>query len=140
MLVPIFDTVLVTVMRVIAGRPISQGGRDHLSHRLVTAGLSERHAVLTLYGLAVASGFVGIVTRNAGRGVGLTLFAALGVVMLLLGVTLARIKIDGADPGEPIRGFQLQHPPTVSLVRQFATAAIDGLLGTGRILWRGGVP
>src|SRR5262249_53421537 len=64
MLVPIFDTVLVTVLRVMAGRPISQGGRDHTSHRLVIAGLTERRAVLTLYGLAATAGAVGIATRN----------------------------------------------------------------------------
>lgn len=128
MLVPIFDTVLVTIMRIIAGRPISQGGRDHASHRLVTAGLSVRRAVLVLYGLAAAAGVVGIVTRSASRGVGLTLFAALGVALLLLGVTLARIRIYPADTNAPARGFRLHHPPTISFVRQFATAAIDGLL------------
>ena len=128
MLVPIFDTLLVTVMRLIAGRPISQGGRDHTSHRLVTAGLTERRAVLTLYGLAVVSGVVAIVTRNVSRGPGFTLFGALAIAMLLLGVTLARIKIYPADTDEPISGFRLHHPPAVSFVRQFATAAIDGCL------------
>ena len=128
MLVPIFDTVLVTVMRLIAGRPISQGGRDHTSHRLVTAGLTERRAVLTLYGLAVVAGVVGIVTRNVNRVPGFTLFGALAIAMLLLGVTLARIKIYPADADEPITGFRLQQMPAVSFVRQFATAAIDGCL------------
>ncbi|HYU26841.1 MAG TPA: MraY family glycosyltransferase, partial [Thermoanaerobaculia bacterium] len=45
LLVPIFDTTLVTLMRKLAGRPASQGGRDHTSHRLVALGLSEKHAV-----------------------------------------------------------------------------------------------
>lgn len=128
MLVPIFDTVLVTVMRLVAGRPISQGGRDHLSHRLVTAGLTERRAVLTLYGLAVVSGVVGVATRHADRPTGFTLLVALGIAMLLLGVTLARIRIYPADSGEPMGGFRLHHPPALSFVRQFATAAIDGVL------------
>ena len=43
--VPILDTTLVTIVRLLEGRPISQGGRDHTSHRLVRFGLSEKHAV-----------------------------------------------------------------------------------------------
>jgi UDP-GlcNAc:undecaprenyl-phosphate GlcNAc-1-phosphate transferase len=38
--IPIFDTALVTVLRKLAGRPASQGGRDHTSHRLVALGLT----------------------------------------------------------------------------------------------------
>ena len=36
------------VVRLLEGRPIYQGGRDHSSHRLVRFGLSEKHAVLLL--------------------------------------------------------------------------------------------
>ena len=56
MLVPIVDTSLVTVTRILRGRPVSQGGKDHVSHRLVATGLSERRAVLLLYGLTAVSG------------------------------------------------------------------------------------
>ena len=35
--IPIFDTTLVTIVRRLNGRPVSQGGRDHTSHRLVAA-------------------------------------------------------------------------------------------------------
>lgn len=56
MLVPIVDTSLVTITRILRGRPVSQGGKDHVSHRLVATGLSERSAVLLLYGLTAISG------------------------------------------------------------------------------------
>jgi UDP-GlcNAc:undecaprenyl-phosphate/decaprenyl-phosphate GlcNAc-1-phosphate transferase len=46
--VPILDTALVMTVRLLEGRPIYQGGRDHTSHRLVVRGLSERRAVLVL--------------------------------------------------------------------------------------------
>jgi UDP-GlcNAc:undecaprenyl-phosphate GlcNAc-1-phosphate transferase len=52
--VPILDTALVTVIRLLEGRPVTQGGRDHSSHRLVRYGLSEKHAVLLL-GLVAAT-------------------------------------------------------------------------------------
>src|SRR5215213_2435992 len=44
MALPILDTTLVTVVRSLHHRPISMGGRDHLSHRLVALGLNERSA------------------------------------------------------------------------------------------------
>ena len=45
LMIPIFDTTLVTVLRLLAGRSPAMGGRDHSSHRLVAMGLSERSAV-----------------------------------------------------------------------------------------------
>jgi UDP-GlcNAc:undecaprenyl-phosphate GlcNAc-1-phosphate transferase len=54
--VPILDTTLVTIVRLLDGRPISQGGRDHSSHRLVRFGLPEKHAVLLLALVATALG------------------------------------------------------------------------------------
>lgn len=128
MLVPIFDTVFVTVLRVLSGRPIAQGGRDHTSHRLVTAGLSERWAVVTLYALAAASGVIAIFTRGADLPLGLVLVAALGVGMLMLAVTLARIRIYSADQAVPSGRVALYSGPGVQYVRQILTAGIDGIL------------
>jgi UDP-GlcNAc:undecaprenyl-phosphate GlcNAc-1-phosphate transferase len=54
--VPILDTTLVTVIRLLEGRSIAQGGRDHTSHRLVYAGLSEKRAVILLGVISAALG------------------------------------------------------------------------------------
>jgi UDP-GlcNAc:undecaprenyl-phosphate GlcNAc-1-phosphate transferase len=54
--VPILDTALVTVRRVVERRPVTQGGKDHTSHRLVYYGLSEVKAVGLLAMIAVALG------------------------------------------------------------------------------------
>jgi UDP-GlcNAc:undecaprenyl-phosphate/decaprenyl-phosphate GlcNAc-1-phosphate transferase len=54
--VPILDTTLVTVVRLLEGRPIHQGGRDHASHRLVYHGLSEQRSVVLLALVAAALG------------------------------------------------------------------------------------
>ena len=54
--IPILDTALVSIMRTVEGRPISQGGRDHTSHRLVLKGLSEKRAVGLLIGASAALG------------------------------------------------------------------------------------
>ena len=54
--IPILDTTLVTIRRLAERRPVSQGGRDHTSHRLVYFGLSERKAVGLLAIIAIALG------------------------------------------------------------------------------------
>lgn len=54
--IPILDTALVTVRRVAERRPVTQGGKDHTSHRLVYYGLSEAKAVGLLALIAVVLG------------------------------------------------------------------------------------
>jgi UDP-GlcNAc:undecaprenyl-phosphate GlcNAc-1-phosphate transferase len=62
--VPILDTSLVTIVRLLEGRPVSQGGRDHTSHRLVYQGLSDKRAVVLL---AIVSGAVGLTSLGYER-------------------------------------------------------------------------
>jgi UDP-GlcNAc:undecaprenyl-phosphate/decaprenyl-phosphate GlcNAc-1-phosphate transferase len=54
--VPILDTALVTASRAFEGRPITQGGRDHTSHRLVRGGLGEKSTVVLLTAVAAGLG------------------------------------------------------------------------------------
>jgi UDP-GlcNAc:undecaprenyl-phosphate GlcNAc-1-phosphate transferase len=92
LLIPIFDTTLVTLLRLRSGRSPATGGRDHSSHRLVAMGLSERTAVLVLCSLAAFGGIIGNALRHA-EGWS-TLVAALFVVaMCLFAVYLSRIKV-----------------------------------------------
>ena len=60
LMVPILDTTLVTVLRILSGRSAAEGGRDHSSHRLVAIGLSEKSAVLTLWALSALGGLLGV--------------------------------------------------------------------------------
>lgn len=47
---PIFDTTLVIISRLRRHlNPATTPGRDHISHRLVAAGMTQREALLTLY-------------------------------------------------------------------------------------------
>jgi UDP-GlcNAc:undecaprenyl-phosphate GlcNAc-1-phosphate transferase len=58
-LVAVFDTLLVIASRLLSGRPIQLGGRDHFSHRLRLRGWSYRQ-VLT--GSAIAAFLGGLAT------------------------------------------------------------------------------
>lgn len=91
--VPIFDTAFVTVLRKLWGRKASEGGRDHTSHRLVALGLSERSAVLMLYGFAVLAGGLSLVVRELGPTQGIALVAAFILILTIIGVYLARVKV-----------------------------------------------
>ncbi len=96
--IPIFDTTLVTVMRKLAGRPARQGGRDHTSHRLVALGMSERRAVLMLYGFAALSGLLAMLVREMQLDLSIAAISGFTVVLTLLGVYLAGVKVyDEAD-------------------------------------------
>ncbi|MBY0525326.1 MAG: hypothetical protein K2R98_18105 [Gemmataceae bacterium] len=93
LLIPIFDTTLVTLVRKLAGRAVSQGGRDHTSHRLVALGLSERKAVCLLYALAALAGLVATLVRHMPADVALAVLAAFTIGLTLLGIHLAGVKV-----------------------------------------------
>ncbi len=91
--IPVFDTLLVSVTRRINGRAISAGARDHTSHRLVLLGISERKAVLLLYGLAALSGTVAVLSKRVWTELG---WGVLGLFLLaatLFWLHLARLKL-----------------------------------------------
>jgi UDP-GlcNAc:undecaprenyl-phosphate/decaprenyl-phosphate GlcNAc-1-phosphate transferase len=94
LLIPIFDTTLVTLSRWLYGRRASQGGRDHSSHRLVAIGLSERRAVAVLWLLAAVGGILGIAVGNLEqKWSALLLAAAFLIAMILFAAYLAGIRV-----------------------------------------------
>ena len=65
---PVLDTALVSVSRRRAGFSLVQGGRDHLTHRLVTRLGSARTVALTLGVIQAGLGAVAVGVVEAGRG------------------------------------------------------------------------
>ncbi|MFX8649144.1 hypothetical protein ABTM34_21205, partial [Acinetobacter baumannii] len=65
----------------------------HTSHRLVALGLSERRAVLMLYGFAAASGTLALLTRELSLDVSLAVTLGFTVLLTLVGVYLARVQV-----------------------------------------------
>ncbi len=58
--VPIFDTTLVTLSRLRRRIAVTTAGKDHLSHRLVSFGLTRREAVLSIYVIAFGVGMLAV--------------------------------------------------------------------------------
>jgi UDP-GlcNAc:undecaprenyl-phosphate/decaprenyl-phosphate GlcNAc-1-phosphate transferase len=128
---PIFDTTLVTIVRTLNGRPLAQGGRDHLSHRLVAVGLSERQAVLVLYALAASFGSLGLIARSIGVWVSLLAAGALLVIVVLFGAYLAQVRIYGPVQFAE-RSAALSGRPVINgmimFKRELGEAALDFVL------------
>ncbi|MDO9464369.1 MAG: MraY family glycosyltransferase [bacterium] len=47
--VPIFDTIFVLAVRIKNGKPVSEGDKNHFSHRLVNLGMTQKQAVWFIY-------------------------------------------------------------------------------------------
>jgi UDP-GlcNAc:undecaprenyl-phosphate GlcNAc-1-phosphate transferase len=97
-LLPILDTTLVTLTRILRGQSPAQGGRDHTSHRLIAFGLTERQAVLVLYGIALASGVVAAVLETLDYDLSLVLVPLLIMSLALVTAYLARLKVVVSAP------------------------------------------
>ena len=85
----IFDTTLVTVLRLKAGSRPWIGGKDHSSHRLAMLGLGERKTVLLLYALGIVGAVSAFIVLNTSLVVGLPLVVFLGMVAVAFGWILA---------------------------------------------------
>jgi len=60
MATPILDTTVAVTSRIARGISPFQGGRDHLSHRLMRKGLNRRVTAFTLWGLAAIYGVIAL--------------------------------------------------------------------------------
>lgn len=92
-LLPIVDTTLVTITRLLRGQSPTQGGTDHTSHRLIAFGLSERQAVLFLYGVGIISGVTGAILEALNYDLSLLLIPILLITLSLTTAYLARLKV-----------------------------------------------
>jgi len=117
--VPILDTTLVTIVRLLDGRPITQGGRDHSSHRLVALGVSETSAVILLAAVSAALGATSLVYEAFGNG----RVAAIGVL-----VTFALIVQFGSFLADVDRGDLARRRPLLVYTRRIVEVLVDGAL------------
>jgi UDP-GlcNAc:undecaprenyl-phosphate GlcNAc-1-phosphate transferase len=98
LVVPLFDTGFVLVLRRLAGRRATKGGTDHVSHRLVSLGFSERSAVRILYFLGLIGGATAwALVAGMGAEPMVPLVATFGVVVILIGIYLARVPAYNAE-------------------------------------------
>lgn len=93
MLVPILDTSLVSVIRILSGRKASTGGRDHTSHRLVLMGFSEKKAVLLLYTVGAVSGLAAVYVSISDTLTSPAVIIPVALAIVLMGVYLSQLRV-----------------------------------------------
>jgi UDP-GlcNAc:undecaprenyl-phosphate GlcNAc-1-phosphate transferase len=130
--VPIFDTTFVTLVRRFRGQPISRGGKDHTSHRLVLLGLSERKTVLLLYVLSILFGLIGLLYARVDIII-VSILAVLAVIVLFLfGVFLGERKTYSSQELERLRKNQTKGKAVLNAMllhkRRIAEVIIDFIL------------
>lgn len=96
-MLPIMDTSLVTITRILRGQSPVKGGRDHTSHRLIAFGLSERQTLLVLYAIAILSGAMSILIERADYEFSLVFIPLLIVTLSILAAYLGRLQVVSAD-------------------------------------------
>ncbi len=68
----VFDLIYITVSRISLGKVknfwqwIEYVGRDHIHHRLLNLGFSQRQTVLTIYSIGIYLGISGVILNGAG--------------------------------------------------------------------------
>jgi UDP-GlcNAc:undecaprenyl-phosphate GlcNAc-1-phosphate transferase len=79
---PILDVVLAVVRRFLTGKPLFDGDKEHIHHKLLKRGLSQRNAVLTLYAVTAGFGFLSLVLLQQRRAIALVLgVAGIGIFL-----------------------------------------------------------
>jgi len=130
--VPIFDTTFVTILRKMWGRKASQGGRDHTSHRLVALGLSERAAVLMLYGFAVVAGSLSLLVVQLPLTQSFAVILIFIIFLTIVGVYLSKVQVyerqdeELASKNNAVFGFLVN----ISYKRRVFEVFLDALLIT----------
>jgi len=133
--IPIFDTTLVTISRLRRHVPVSRGGRDHTSHRLVLLGLTVREAVMTVYLAAGALGLAAILLTIARRPVsGAILVGLIVAIGIAAGFKLEQVYRATGDGRRATGDGTIESPDIVPLPvgARNATVASAPLSGKAR--------
>lgn len=68
--VPILDTAFAIVRRLKSGQPAFQADKEHIHHKLLQLGLSQRQTVLLIYLVSIFLGAIALILSRGGGGVG----------------------------------------------------------------------
>lgn len=86
LLLPVLDTTQVVVRRLMAGKnPMSTPGKDHLHHRLLAWGFSQRHAAFTLWSITLVCNLLAMRIQGMNLAV---IVATASSIIILLGFTV----------------------------------------------------
>jgi UDP-GlcNAc:undecaprenyl-phosphate GlcNAc-1-phosphate transferase len=83
---PVVDTGVTMARRLVSGKPVFQGDREHIHHMLLARGWSQRHVALILYGVCAGFGLLAaIFTKTSSPATGFSLFVIAAAVIIAVG-------------------------------------------------------
>jgi UDP-GlcNAc:undecaprenyl-phosphate GlcNAc-1-phosphate transferase len=90
-LLPVIDTLQVIARRLLRRKnPLSTPGRDHLHHRLLALGYTQRRATLILWGVTLVTNVLAMIFQQ--MSVLVTATTAVGIVLMLAFVVWRRLR------------------------------------------------
>ena len=115
---PIFDTSLVTLLRWRQGRPLTLGGKDHSSHRLVRLGLGRTETVLLIYLFALTHALTAALVTSVTLRLALLALAISASVLFIFGMVLRKVDVYGDGAAALEAGWKPAIPEEVIPVDQ----------------------
>ncbi len=91
--VPIFDTIFVALMRSVNSRKVFEGGKDHISHRMVVLGLSEKKTVIALYLISAVFGIISLLSMFVSFMVTIILILLAVISLIYFAVFLGKVRV-----------------------------------------------
>src|SRR6185312_3183400 len=76
---PIIDTAIAVARRFLSGKPIFGADKEHIHHKLMNRGLTQRQAVIVLYGISALCAFMSLFLLYPGAGTAGIVLAVLGI-------------------------------------------------------------
>jgi UDP-GlcNAc:undecaprenyl-phosphate GlcNAc-1-phosphate transferase len=95
MAIPILDTTVAVISRLYRGISPFQGGRDHLSHRLMRIGLQRKSTAISLWGLAAFYGALAVALYTWPDTWGVQIMILAAITWLAKLVAFLRIPSEG---------------------------------------------
>ena len=80
---PIFDTLFAIIRRITHHKSIMEADRGHVHHRLIDAGLSQKQAVLVLYGVTALLGILAVIILESNVWKVIVLMAILAILSVI---------------------------------------------------------
>jgi len=80
---PIIDTAVTVVRRFVSGKPLFQGDREHIHHKLLERGWSQRRTVLVLYGVCAAFALLTLLFASSSSNLTTLVLFIIGVAVVI---------------------------------------------------------
>lgn len=107
---PILDTFWAILRRLYHGQPVFDADGEHLHHRLLRLGLSQRQAVLLIYGMHTSLGLFAVLLAMLTTAQSILMLAAVAIAALVLVNLLGLSQRQPAEKRQPAKPWQVGPP------------------------------